>query len=205
MQVFILTGSEKNKKDYIDAFCKKHAIKSFFIHDFLEFKISDARSLKQLLSKKLHRSEHQLITIKNPTHEAQNAILKLTEELPDSSFIFFLAQGKEDLLSTIISRSQVVDLGGKLQELAHEDLKEELKSALRDTSLFLSFCNAHIAGKESMDSVMLALRDILVENPQDIHTYLLLKKMLEISPFINQNNVQVRFSLEATLLNIDIF
>lgn len=205
MHAFILVGSTEKQQEYLNSFYSKNNVKDYCKHEFPEFKILDARNLSHLLSQKLPTSEKRVITIKNPTHEAQNAILKLTEELPDSSFIFFLVHGKEDLLSTIISRSQVVDLGGKLQEFAHEDLKGELKSALRDTSLFLSFCNAHIAGKESMDSVMLALRDILVENPQDIHTYLLLKKMLEISPFIKQNNVQAKFSLEATLLNIDTF
>lgn len=205
MQVFILIGSEKNKKDYIDAFCKKHAVKSFFIHDFLEFKISDARSLKQLLSKKLHSSEHQLITIKNPTHEAQNAILKLTEELPESAFMFFLVSGKDDLLSTIVSRSSVIDVGGVSQEFTYEDVTKELKSVLKDPSQFLSFCNSYITDKESVDHLILCLRNIIIENPNDAHAYFLLKKMTEISPFINQNNVQARFSLEATLFNIDPF
>lgn len=205
MQVFILTGSEKNKKDYIDTFSKKYAIKSFFIHDFLEFKISDARGLKQLLSKKLHSSEKQLITIKKPTSEAQNAILKLTEELPESAFIFFLVNGRDDLLPTIVSRSSVIDLGGVSQEFTYEDIAKELKSVLSDPSQFLYFCNSYATDKESIHHLILCLRSIVIENPNNAHAYFLLKKMTEIFPFINQNNVQARFSLEATLFNIDPF
>lgn len=63
--------------------------------------------------------------------EASNSLLKSIEEPPERTTFIFLTKTKEDLISTIVSRSNVFKLSGN-SKTADTDLADELKTALRN-------------------------------------------------------------------------
>jgi len=65
--------------------------------------------------------------------EASNSLLKSIEEPPKRTTFIFLTQNREDLISTIVSRSNVFKLSGQkpkntLQSTAHTDIKSVLRN-----------------------------------------------------------------------------
>lgn len=62
--------------------------------------------------------------------EASNSLLKSIEEPPERTTFIFLTKNREDLISTIVSRSNVFKLSGN-NKTAGADLTDELKAALR--------------------------------------------------------------------------
>ncbi len=76
--------------------------------------IDASREMKAFLSQKPIVSPRRTLIIDDAemlTAEAQNALLKVVEEPPASSFIIFIASDPESILSTILSRLQKVYFG----------------------------------------------------------------------------------------------
>lgn len=74
-------------------------------------KIADIRLLTHWISLRPHSSQNKLAIIykiDNITLEAANALLKILEEPPASSILVLQAEKKERILSTILSRCQIV-------------------------------------------------------------------------------------------------
>lgn len=201
MQAFVLVGDLKKCASHIQSFCEKNTIPSYYVHEFESLKISDARNLSHLLSQKLPVSQKQVISIKNPTLEAQNAILKLVEEVPESTFIFFQVVVKENLLPTIISRTQVLDFSENNQYKADETIKKELWGVFENAYLadvFL-FCDTYMIEKDSIDSVIAAARELLLEHPERMQLFRFLTDVIKASRLIKNNNVQGKLTLEVLL------
>ena len=74
-------------------------------------KIADIRLLTHWISLRPHSSQNKLAIIHkidNITLEAANALLKILEEPPASSILILQAEKKERILSTILSRCQII-------------------------------------------------------------------------------------------------
>jgi DNA polymerase-3 subunit delta' len=73
--------------------------------------IDAVRSIKLFLGERPNISKYRLVVIDRAdalTTEAQNALLKITEEPPVRTLLILIAAGKESLLPTLISRLQAV-------------------------------------------------------------------------------------------------
>jgi len=76
--------------------------------------IDAAREIKQFLYQRPNVSDRRTLIIDDAavmTNEAQNAILKITEEPPSSSLIILISSDAEGLLPTILSRLQKIAFG----------------------------------------------------------------------------------------------
>jgi len=73
--------------------------------------IEKVRDLKILAYTKPFNTEHKLVIIQNGdllTIQAQNAILKITEEPPEFTHIYLIVENHKNLLQTIVSRSEII-------------------------------------------------------------------------------------------------
>ena len=83
------------------------------------FSVEDARRVSELAAGMPFAGEHKvvIITASRAYHEAQNALLKLFEEPPAGTYLFFVLPSLGGLLPTLRSRVQVLnpmfDLGGR--------------------------------------------------------------------------------------------
>jgi hypothetical protein len=104
--------------------------------DFLEYKvdtfgIDEARFVKEWLEKKAMNSERKAVLVVSGliTLEAQNSLLKIVEEPPIGTYIFFSLRNLTGIISTLLSRVHIIDLKNYLdldtekESLAQEFLK----------------------------------------------------------------------------------
>ena len=76
--------------------------------------VGDARRVCELAASAPFAGEHKVILIaaNRAYHEAQNALLKLFEEPPPRTYLFFILPSLGGLLPTLRSRAQVLNVKG---------------------------------------------------------------------------------------------
>lgn len=156
-------------------------------------------------------NEAHLLTI-----PAQNAFLKTIEEPPSSSALILSTKKKSDLLPTIVSRCQIVNLAQNteinLSETETKVLKDELLIILAQ-DLGMKFKIAETQGKnkeqalEYLEKLTIAGRDFLLHNSDSIqqHEQLIQKLVVFLKETIKtkkhiEANVNPRFALENLFL-----
>lgn len=205
MQAFLLIGSTQLQEKFLEDFKIEKSIPSYHVLKFQEvFKIADARTLKATLSGKIHTEESRLVIIENPTMDSQNALLKTIEELPDRTFLFFLAQNKESLASTILSRVQLIMLE-KVEVQADNRYIEifsnndpDIKSVLKSSDLM-----SVTPTDEELKTYIVSLRQVLLkrisENKSSTTLLQYIKQVIKNYSLSETNNVNKRMIGEASL------
>lgn len=173
--------------------------------------IEDVRNIQKTIFLKPFRGEKKatIIVLKNgATIEAQNSMLKLLEEPPQSSFIFLVSDNAKVFLPTILSRVKLIELtNGKLQTNP-KGLEEILSLGTAGDRLYL----AQIVSKEKdeaitwLEQVILAAREKILINLSDKQESLKLRKLihkLELTHYdLKTTNANLRLSLENLFLNL---
>lgn len=148
-------------------------------------------------------SSRKTLIIKNAstlTHQAQNALLKITEEPPAHGLIILIVNKLEELLPTLLSRFQKIYLPSEAP----------LCGAKEGLSLFFSeaqgFLKASHAEKKNMVKKLLDaegdlnefIKSVIAELDRDpIKNFQPLKSLLVYWTNINQYNTNKRLQLEA--------
>jgi len=91
-------------------------------------KIYQIRGIREFVSRKPALSKRKVIVmdeVQSMTREAANALLKILEEPPEDTHFILVSQGKESLLSTILSRTYQVEFSPLDRETFYELLGEE--------------------------------------------------------------------------------
>ena len=126
MHAYLVTGNnDENINDKINELTIKLNAKVF---NFSIIKIDDVRNLNNLI--RLSFSEKTLIVIKNINlagEEALNAFLKNLEEPQEKIYFVLTAPSESSVLSTIISRCQIIKTASSQKSLADS---EEIKKFL---------------------------------------------------------------------------
>jgi len=167
-----------------------------------EVGIDEMRDIKYFLWQKPVASPKRLLVVNRAdmlTPQAQNAILKITEEPPAHALIVLTVVEPEVLLPTVVSRFQKIYFGGD-PGAAAEDIqlakdflkagpakqKEWLKEIVDDNRLLEGFAFG-----------------LLQELRRDrIRNYKAIRELLHRWTLINQFNVNKRLQLEAVLAQI---
>lgn len=173
-------------------------------------KIEDVRDLGRTLSLTPYNQPPKVVTIINAdrfTLEAQNAFLKLLEEPPGETVFILTTRDSQNLLETIVSRCQLVNL---LTETEITIDKNELKKAREALLEILSSspgkrikAAGKIGGKEesiAFCQIQLTLwRETLLKKPTPEVAFVIReiqKTLIHLS-----NNVNPRLALENLLLS----
>ncbi|MBI2033806.1 MAG: hypothetical protein HYT13_01775 [Candidatus Liptonbacteria bacterium] len=96
--------------------------------------INVVRELKNYLSQKPNVSPYRLVIINDAeflTPEAQNALLRLTEEPPPSSLLILVLRDPESLTPTLTSRFQKIYFGTVQTSIVKVWLEKELKISVK--------------------------------------------------------------------------
>lgn len=171
-------------------------------------KIADVRSIQKVLGIKRSQKEALLIVLSGTiTSEAQNALLKTLEESSEMIFILILTQNASEFLPTVQSRCLLV----KLKNIEEKNI-----------ILLPSF--VHLASNPTYLSIVKAI-DSLAESPTSteydefivqVRALLLtgitstdlsyeklirlLHILLEYTPLVKKNNIQVRPTIEQACI-----
>ena len=119
LSILIIGGDKTQRRK--KALLRSSEISSKFDTIVLDAKesggIGDIKKLSSLIYKRPYESTHKSFIIteaQNLTIEAQNALLKVLEEPPQSSQFILTAPTSEGLLSTVSSRCQIIHLDNSL-------------------------------------------------------------------------------------------
>ncbi len=210
MQSLVIVGGLSITQEYIKDFSSTKKIKSYNLIEFKErIKISDVREIKKLISFKQSADETRLIVIREILFEAQNAILKTLEELPDNTFFIIVTSNKETLLPTILSRSQIIYLKGGTEksEISFKNEIEEMITKKDKTALALSIAEKIESAPDLLKDFLLELRSELLkagiqEKKERLHTlHAIIYKLSIIYPLLIRNNINKRMAVEYVLLS----
>lgn len=195
--------SEKEKVDLFDL-------------DILELEslgIEEVRQIQKKIYLKPFRGEKKsliLVLGGSVSDEAQNSMLKMLEEPPQSSLIFIIAQTHLVFLPTILSRVKIIELHEE-KELKNENLEEILKirsngDALvlaqqlsKDKNTAVSWLEDLIlsARNKMLDAVAVANKNEALKLRKIIHK-------VELAHYdLKNTNTNVRLVLENLFLNLN--
>jgi DNA polymerase III gamma/tau subunit len=210
MRAYILEGNPEDQASFIKDIREKNNVAAYNIHSFdTTLKIAEAREIKSVISGTIIGGGARIIVIyKNATIEAQNALLKTIEELPDDSFIFFLES--QDLLPTIFSRCTVVNLGQKSKKEIGASLEGLEWDRQLSFSSALLLVDSIFKGSDtpSYEEIVLSLRRELLAKigAEDMKTSLLLYKITRslnrYFPLVKINNMNPRLIVERIILEV---
>ncbi len=131
--IVVELGFDKNPMDFL---LEREIISPERKNDIVFYKrkllsIEDVRNLKQIYTQKSLLLVLQVLSIKN---EAQNAMLKMTEEMPENSFFALCIPSRSILIDTLLSRLEFVNAAtikdDGVDEFAAEFVKKDVQSRL---------------------------------------------------------------------------
>ncbi|MEK7559166.1 MAG: hypothetical protein AAB521_02565 [Patescibacteria group bacterium] len=225
MRSFILASKNEEKSlEKAREICLENKIDGFDITiEFFEkaIGIEDVRKLQKNLFFKPLRGESKALIInafRGITLESQNALLKILEEPPLSTFIFLIVENENILLPTILSRCKIIKLEEDkvLEEINLEDIENLIKDLISE-NVGIKLKLAQDFGKSREESVMwleqaiAGIRKKLLNNINSSadpagrsskNLVELVKKLEEGHYAVRNTNVNQRFILENTFLSI---
>lgn len=202
MHTYALIGSLNFQEAYISSFIKAHSVPSYHVIKLENCKISQVRLLQHTISLKLKEGEIRVIIISNPTLEAQNSLLKTVEDATAQNILFFVSGTKDQLLPTILSRCQIVNLDNEKKEVDIELFNKIQKVLVTSSNPFevLSLLPLVIE-TEDIESVLLVLRSLLIKDLTLAPVVLpVLRKLHTSYKLTKTNNVNKKMALEISLL-----
>ncbi|MBI1869377.1 hypothetical protein HYS11_00200 [Candidatus Gottesmanbacteria bacterium] len=116
MMSLIVVGEENARREYVNRHLNSlgvHPFDRLLVKANPTIGIEEVRGIKSWLTTKPANGNNKAVVIANGgqmTTEAQNAMLKVLEEPPDSALIIVCAGSTEALLATIVSRCSIFSI-----------------------------------------------------------------------------------------------
>jgi len=201
---YIFYGAGNDKKSFILSLAN-YLEKKFFnieprpLSDFFSIEpkgesvgIDFARGIKNFLYQKPAISSHRTAAIFQAellTSEAQNALLKVSEDAPQSSLLLISVLNKENLLPTISSRLECVYLPDTV-------VFEEKAFSEKARGFASSFLKSHNAARFSVIRQLLETEKDEKKSPPNLLTDFLNSLVFELSKDVKKNSHPLKIVLE---------
>ncbi|MEA3355500.1 MAG: hypothetical protein U9Q63_03390 [Patescibacteria group bacterium] len=162
--------------------------------------IKQVRDIEIFLSKKPYKNNKNIVLIINSeklTIPAQNALLKTLEEPPKNSLIILLTKNQNQLLETITSRCQIIQLKNQTKlskdtRLAQKTIYNQLvKSSIPKR---IGLISTYAANKK--EAIQFCKNQILFLKPNIINHHQLIKKLTLSINRLNAN-LNPKLALES--------
>jgi hypothetical protein len=166
------------------------------------FKIDDARELKEKLSTKTNEGMTRVVCIASVSMnaEAQNTLLKIVEEPGERTYFFFVTSSPEKLLPTLRSRISMADI--ELEGVGKKGKKTEdtIKDLLKESANIISKIKDEKMNKDDtlvfMDRLIELAKENKMENKKGSET---LKKLLTLRSYILDQSASLKQILETAV------
>ena len=164
--------------------------------------IEQSKAIKDHLTYKPIQAKGKVVVIEdasNLTIEAQNALLKTLEESPKESLIILGVRTEADLLSTILSRCQIIHLqplpAWNVSSRFQEDIKKLLNSGIPERFAYIE----KLTDREAFlkDLTLFFHKDLASQS--GIENLKFIKELLQAEEWAAQN-VNIRGILEYLML-----
>jgi len=125
----LLIGPKENRSEKIHSFLEEVGLKDphpdllYFSSDS-KLGIAEARKIKEHFSLKPYSGKGRAVVLEDApslTDEAQNALLKTLEELPEHALFILCANSDATFLPTVLSRCQIIRIKSENQKISVSD------------------------------------------------------------------------------------
>lgn len=161
--------------------------------------IEQARIIKEHFSLKPYSAKGRVVVLEDAstlTIEAQNALLKTLEELPDKGLFILAASSEDKLLPTVLSRCQIIrvqGIGYRVQ--GTKDIEKLLLATVEERFEYIEKLKDR---KEFLHVLVNYFHQELNVHPGGVHTKFI-KELLQAEQWAAQN-VNLRAILEYLML-----
>lgn len=162
--------------------------------------IEQARSIKEHFSIKPLSSKGKVAILEDAsalTTDAQQALLKTLEELPENALFLLGSNSDAHFLPTVLSRCQILrieDIDKKDEDLT--EIEQVLSGTLQEKFEYVEKCK----DKEALLNLLIKLyRNKMLQNPSENAE--IIKEIMEMEKYAKQN-VNIRGILEYIMLTI---
>ena len=213
MGSFLIIGRENESiKNYAAVFLEREKVDKLdigLIESEKAVGIASVREFQKKIYLKPFKSKQKAIILnaKNGiTQEAQNALLKVLEEPPQNTIIIILAENKNSILPTIISRCKIIHLKEAKKTLRQREFEEILLSLNQmETGDKLKLAQDNSKDKETallfIENLLIAGKNLL-ETGENKNILSSLKLLQKTYTEIKTSNINIRLSLENLFLNL---
>jgi DNA polymerase III delta prime subunit len=219
----VLSSSREKRQDYIEEFRLNHEIDQYDLtlidkessKNQQSIGIEDVKNLEKITFLKPIKSKIKAVILDDAhllTIEAQNALLKTLEEPPEQTLILLSAETIEPLLPTILSRCRIIKIQPPRLDSFEPNEKEEFEKFIRelqDMRIGDKLKKAEELAKDKdgaikwIEKLILILRiKLLLESPDTLDTVNTLRSLQSLHTLLKTTNVNPRFAIESTLLNL---
>ncbi len=172
-----------------------------------EFSIKDSRLIIKKSSLSPLFSKNKVILVENftnPSHQAQNSLLKILEEPPLSTLIILLSETKNNILPTILSRVITVDFHSKPSSNSEQSSVEAFISQITSSELSLGQ-KLMLLDKMKEVELKILIKDLQITlNKPNLNKseLFLVKSLLDINNLVKVN-VKSRLILDNIIIALD--
>lgn len=212
MGSIILIGSKTEHEKIINDYIKKYSVANYNILRFADkITILNAREIKHLLSRSAGGTRIILFH-DNMTVEAQNALLKTLEDLPEDTFVFFAVSSSDKLIPTIVSRSQIMRMPVQVNDSEDFAYGKDIEEFIEEDDIGKKIAiginvSEKISSANKIDELIIFLKKGLHENAGEStvknfkERITLLRILLKNYDLVTSNNINKRLFLENVFIS----
>lgn len=213
--IIVISKNSETATQKIEEICQKEEISSVDKNIYYFEKtagIKDILTIQEKLFLKPLQGKSKAIVIDSVegfTPQAQNALLKILEEPPENTFIIIFTSDKNDILPTVLSRCQIIEIENKI-DYSEEDLKIALE-IFNNFSIIgvgekLKLAQDISKSKEEifpfLEKMIIICREKLLKNPKDKKTLEMTNKLGQTYDILRRTNATPRLILENLFLSL---
>ncbi len=197
--LLITKNKEEAKKYLFKEIVKKNDLFFEIIPEKKEYSINNIKNLWS--ETKIFNKSKRIYFLANfhiASLEAQNAFLKLLEEPPKNVLFVITTDNQNKLLSTIVSRTKIINLNKKVstENDLDKDKKKLLETFLKDKNL-----NLIKSYELSIDDIILFFKEKLIKENKKSYS-IILKEALKIKNLLENNNLNSQLAFDHLFIYI---
>lgn len=189
----LISKNSRITNNYLKKIVQKNDIFFEIKPEGKEFSIKEIKNI--IKESSIFHPEKRIYFLENfhlSSLEAQNAFLKILEEPPNNTLFILSTDNQSKLISTIISRTKIINLENNLNQSLNIQTKEKLNNFLKSKKLKLNL-------DVSLDDLIIYFKERLQSDKNAPHV---LKEILKVKTLLENNNLNLQMTLDHILIFI---
>ncbi len=207
--ILLVANDKRQVNSYIKDLAKKHSVLPAFTFEILaepkEISIDQIREIKKQVAFSFSEPRiFVLYSFDTASYQAQNAFLKTLEEHEENIFFVLVVSSLYQILATIRSRSQVVDVRKKKEDLLEASMEQDLLeiiSSAKNTYLTKKLFQVKTSaeGVKTCGFLLLFFRDRL---EKDTNATTAIRQIIKTQALILHNNVNPQYAVDRLIIGL---
>ncbi len=208
--LFLVVEDRKEAEEKVRVFFEKDKENSeLFVYSTKQVTLPLVRDIRSLSLTGGQKKKVIVLSFYTFLHDAQNALLKALEEVGANARFIFLAESKEGILPTVLSRASFFDLAESEGVKKHHFDTKLFLSSVPSLRMEITFVKVLLAKKDDDDKkdrehFALFLDELLMALPHDEEGFRGRKELLTFLPYTRDTGSSPKMILEYLALALPV-